>query len=90
MREAHERPLLAIALAYDLDVDRAPKVTAKGRGAVAEAILSAAREHDIAIEGDPLLAEALAGVDIDQEIPLELYRAVAEVIGFVVRQSGRM
>lgn len=90
MSEAHERPRLAIALAYERGVDHAPKVTAKGRGPMAEAILAAAREHGVAIEGDPLLAEALAGVDIDREIPVELYRAVAEVIGFVLRQSGRM
>jgi flagellar biosynthesis protein len=60
-------------------------VVAKGRGHIAESILEIAREHGISIEANPMLAEALSGVEIDQSIPHELYAAVAEVIGFVLR-----
>lgn len=85
-----ETPSLAVALEYEMGKDHAPRVTASGRGLIAEKILATAREHGIAIEGNAALAEALAGVDIDTEIPEELYRAVAEVIGFVLRTSGRL
>lgn len=76
---------LAIALQYETGSREAPRVTAKGRGLVAEAIVSMAREHDVVIEANPQLAEALAQVELDNTIPVELFEAVAEVIGFVIR-----
>ncbi|MEI8146144.1 MAG: EscU/YscU/HrcU family type III secretion system export apparatus switch protein [Alphaproteobacteria bacterium] len=85
-----EKPRVAVALAYEHGVDAAPRVTAKGRGLIAERIVESAREHGVTIEGNPILAEALSGVELDREIPEELYRAVAEVIGFVLRSSTRM
>jgi flagellar biosynthesis protein len=78
----------AVALQYKHGVDPAPRVTAKGQGEVAERIIETARAHGIAIEGNAALAEALSHVELDQQIPPELYRAVAEVIGFVLRLSG--
>lgn len=88
--EAPKKPAIAVALEYEHGKDQVPRVTASGRGAIAEKILEKAREHGIAIEGNPLLAEALAGVGLDEEIPEELYRAVAEVIGFVLRAAGKI
>lgn len=79
---------LAIALKYDFG-DGAPVVTAKGRGHVAQKIIEKAREHEVAIEENPILAEALSKVEIETEIPIPLYKAVAEVIGFVL-QTGRL
>ncbi len=79
---------VAVALKYDFG-DGAPVVTAKGEGHVAEKIIETAREHDIAIEENPVLAEALSKIDLDTEIPVPLYKAVAEVIGFVL-QTGRL
>jgi len=76
---------LAVALDYEIGTHAAPVVVAKGRGHVAESILDIAREHGIVIEANPMLAEALSGVEVDQSIPHELYAAVAEVIGFVLR-----
>lgn len=76
---------LAVALAYDREHDHAPRVVAKGRGELAERIIATAREHGVAIEADPALAAALSFVDLDDHIPEELYRAVAVVIGFVLR-----
>lgn len=83
-------PGLAVALEYEHGRDHAPRVTASGRGAIAEKIVAVAREHGVAIEGNPALAEALAGVAVDEEVPEELYRAVAEVIGFVLRAAGKL
>jgi flagellar biosynthesis protein len=79
---------IAVALKYDFG-DGAPIVTAKGKGAVAEKIIETAAEHDIAIEENPVLAETLSKVDLDTEIPVPLYKAVAEVIGFVLK-TGKM
>lgn len=79
---------VAVALKYDFG-DGAPVVTAKGRGEIAEKILETARQHDVAIEQNPVLAEALSRVELDDEIPVPLYKAVAEVIGFLLR-TGQM
>jgi flagellar biosynthesis protein len=81
------RPI-AVALRYEHGKDSAPRVTAKGEGIVAETIIEKAREHGVAVESNAVLAEALSKVELDQHIPRELYRAVAEVIGFVMRLSG--
>lgn len=78
----------AVALQYRHGQDAAPRVTAKGSGELAERIIQAAKEHGVAIEAHPTLALALGHVELDQEIPPELYRAVAEVIGFVMRMSA--
>lgn len=88
--EVPKKPALAVALEYEHGQSAVPKVIATGRGIIADKIIEKAREHGIAIEGNPLLAEALAGVGLDEEIPEELYRAVAEVIGFVLRQAGKL
>lgn len=87
-RPPEEQEKIAVALKYDFG-DGAPIVTAKGKGAVAEKIIETAAEHDIAIEENPVLAETLSKVDLDTEIPVPLYKAVAEVIGFVLK-TGRM
>lgn len=79
----------AVALQYERGVDAAPRVTAKGHGLVADRIIEAAKEAGVTVEGNPVLAEALSSVKLDQEIPEALYRAVAEVIGFVLRQRER-
>jgi flagellar biosynthesis protein len=80
----------AIALKYRADEDRAPKVVAKGRGFVAQAIRELAEKHGIPIKRDDDLIELLAQVDIDQEIPGELYAAVAEVLAWIYRANDGM
>ncbi|WP_295853171.1 EscU/YscU/HrcU family type III secretion system export apparatus switch protein [Tardiphaga sp.] len=79
---------LAVALHYDKS--GAPRVTAKGSGHVGARIIEVARAHDIPIEENETLAGALSHVDIGEEIPAELYKAVAEVLIFVLRLSGRV
>ncbi len=76
---------LAVALQYEKGTREAPRVVAKGRGLVADRIVELARESGIVIEANPVLAEALSGVELDETIPLELYEAVAIVIGYVLR-----
>jgi flagellar biosynthesis protein len=86
MREREpKKPQMAVALDYEEGTRNAPVVVAKGRGLVAEKIMEVARENGITIEANPMLAEALSGVPLDDSIPHELYQAVAEVIGFVLR-----
>jgi len=85
MSEDGKKPQMAVALEYEEGTRQAPVVVAKGRGLVAEKIMEVARENGIVIEANPMLAEALSGVPLDDSIPHELYQAVAEVIGFVLR-----
>ncbi len=76
---------LAVALQYDRG--GAPRVVAKGRGAIGAKIIEVARAHDVPIEENEVLAGALSRIDLGDEIPEELYRAVAEVLVFVMRLS---
>ena len=79
---------LAVALHYDRS--GAPRVVAKGRGSIGEKIIEVAKAHDIPIEENELLAGALSNVELGDEIPAELYKAVAEVLIFVLRLSGKI
>jgi flagellar biosynthesis protein len=79
-----------IAIALEYSHPGVPRVTAKGRGAVAERIVETAAASGVAIEENPPLAEALSQVELDDEIPEALYRAVAQVILFVLRACGRV
>jgi flagellar biosynthesis protein len=81
------RNQLAVALHYDKK--GAPRVVAKGRGSIGEKIIEIAKAHDIPIEENEVLAGALSKVELGDEIPTELYRAVAEVLVFVLRLTGR-
>ncbi|MBO6858452.1 EscU/YscU/HrcU family type III secretion system export apparatus switch protein [Roseibium sp.] len=74
---------LAVALQYENE--GAPVVTAKGAGSMAEQIERLAREAGVPIEQNPMMAEALSQIEVDQEIPIELYQAVAVLIGFIMR-----
>lgn len=74
----------AVALTYNT-TDTAPRVTAKGKGLVAENILERAREHQIPVQEDPSLVELLGKLNINEAIPEELYQAVAEVFAFIYK-----
>lgn len=80
MKKEKNPPGLAIALHYDKK--SAPRVTAKGKGVVAEQILKIAKEHDVPLQADPALAGLLSTIPLGNEIPPALYKAVAEVIAF--------
>jgi flagellar biosynthesis protein len=78
-------PKKAAALRYDHGRDQAPKVVAKGRGKIAEKIVALAHEHEVPLVEDRNLVQMLEALDVDMEIPAELYKAVAEVLVFVYR-----
>ena len=79
----------AVALRYRSGQDEAPKVAAKGQGRLADKIMALAREHGIPIKEDPDLVEVLARLEVDQEIPAELYMVVAEILAFVYRSNDQ-
>ena len=83
----HQTPELAVALLYD--GENAPRITAKGKGALAEKILEQARRHQVPLEEDPELAAILSQIPLGDEIPESLYRAIAEVIVFAYLVSGK-
>jgi len=78
----------AVAIRYDQEQDAAPVVVAKGRALLAERIIELAAEHGVTMYEDPDLVELLYTLDLDMQIPVELYQAVAEVLAFVYRLNG--
>ena len=82
-----KKPEKAAALKYRHRKDNAPKIVAKGRGKIAEKIIEIAKIHDIPIQEDRDLVEFLSMLDLYQEIPPELYKAVAEILAFVYALS---
>lgn len=87
-RTGNDHPL-AVALRYEEGSREAPRVVASGRGLLAERIVALAEENGVLIETNPVLAEALSGVELDETIPIELYDAIAVVIGYVLRQTRK-
>lgn len=88
MKNAEKNPK-AVALAYQPGLDRAPKVTAKGRGKVAQKIIELAKQNHLAIHEDPDLVEALSLMDLNEEIPQSLYIIVAELLAFLYSVNGK-
>lgn len=80
----------AAALKYDQAGNSAPRVVAKGKGHIAEQIVQAARRNDVPLVEDPNLANVLEALELESEIPAELYRAVAEILVFIYRLNGRL
>ncbi len=72
----------AVALKYDIEAGGVPTVVAKGKGDIAERIIELAEENDVHIHENPELLEILIRLEIGDEIPEALYRAIAEVIAF--------
>ena len=75
----------AAALTYDRQSSGAPRVSALGKGKIAENIIEKAKEHNVPIVEDPTLVELLSELNINETIPEELYEAVAEVFAFIYR-----
>ena len=80
----------AAALKYDQAKNMAPRVVAKGKGHIAEQIIQVARENDVPLLEDRNLANVLEAMELESEIPAELYRAVAEVLVFIYRLNGKL
>lgn len=80
----------AVALHYNLDgTEEAPRVKAKGAGFVAEEIIQLAKNNGIPIQQDPALVEILSHLDLDQQIPTELFEVVAEILAVVYKLEKR-
>ena len=84
MSDSNKRKV-AVALKYDKDTDDAPKVVAKGYGQVAENIVKKGKEEGVDSVGNEALATELVKLEINDEIPEELYTAVAEILSYVYR-----
>lgn len=78
-----ERRKKAAALRYDKEQEAAPRVVAQGQGLVADKIVSTAKEADIPIVEDAALVSALLMLELGEEIPAELYQAVAKILSFL-------
>jgi flagellar biosynthesis protein len=86
----HDRRRRAVALRYDQDSESAPRVLAKGNGDIAERIIALAREHGIPLHEDRDLVRLLGVLDLDIEVPPQLYRALAEVLAHVYRANAAL
>jgi flagellar biosynthesis protein len=80
----------SVAVALHYDKKGAPRVVAKGRGSLGEKIIEVAKANDIPIQENEALVGALSNVELGDEIPAELYKAVAEVLIFVLKLSGQV
>lgn len=88
MNRGYREDRKAVALAYG-EGEYAPKVVARGAGAIAEAVIESAREAGVFIHESPELVNILMGVELDRHIPPELYRAVAELLAWIYWLEGR-
>lgn len=88
--KGNDRMKKAVALHYEPGEQQAPKVVAKGQGYVAESILAKAKEHGVPVQEDASLVEVLSRLDLDQEIPSELYQLVAELLSFIYRTDRKL
>lgn len=86
----HDRRRRAVALRYDQDNESAPRVLAKGNGDIAERIIALAEQHGIPLHEDRDLVRLLGVLDLDIEVPPQLYRALAEVLAHVYRANARL
>ena len=79
----------AVAIVYDEKEAAAPKVVASGKGVIAEKIIATAKEAGVHIQEDANLVEILAKVPMGEEIPMELYQTVAEILAFVYKVNEK-
>jgi len=87
--EDKKKRLYAAALRYKAKEDDAPKMVAKGKGRIAEKIIALAKEHNIPIREDADLVQALMKLELNQYIPEELYKVVAEILAFIYRMNNK-
>jgi flagellar biosynthesis protein len=89
MKKERKQSQKAVALQYAPEKQEAPILVAKGKGMVAEKIMEKAKEHGVPIQEDSSLVEVLSQLDINQQIPPELFQLVAEVLSFVYRSDQK-
>ncbi len=84
-----EKTFEALALEYQPRDDHAPRLVAKGKGRVAEKIVELARKSGVPIREDTVLVALLSHLKVDQEIPPEAYKVVAELLAFIYKVHNR-
>jgi flagellar biosynthesis protein len=84
-----DRNKIAVALTYERNASDLPRVSAKGKGLVADAIIELAKKHNIEVRKDTDLAVLLSKLEIDMPIPLEAYAAVAEILAYVYKANDK-
>ena len=89
MNQPHKTPTNKIAVSIEYQGTDAPKVTAKGKGYIADEIIQKAKEIGIPIQKDPTLVDLLSQVELNHEIPEELYEAIVQVLIFAYQVSGK-
>lgn len=85
-----DKPKQAIALTYQKSNNSSPRVVAKGSGFIADRIMATAKQNSVPIYQNKTLASMLMAVELDREIPPELYQAVAEVLAYIYYVDKRM
>ena len=86
-REKKQREMSAAALKYDAESGGAPRVVGIGKGYLAKKMLETAKENSVPVKEDEALAKSLLKLNIGEEIPEELYQAVAEVLAFLYQMD---
>lgn len=90
LSESEKDDPVAVALSYDpSDKEQAPSVLASGKGALAERIMAEAEAHGVPIHKDADLVQILAATEIGEEIPVEAFIAVAEILRYVYAANGK-
>jgi flagellar biosynthesis protein len=79
---------VAVALQYSRQTDPSPRVAAKGHGDLAEKIIEIAREHGVTVREDADLAQLLSSVELESQIPVEAFVAVAEILSYIYRHKA--
>jgi flagellar biosynthesis protein len=85
-----EDPDLAVALSYAAGSADAPRVVARGRGALAAQIVAIARDHGVAVRRDRDLAALLGALEVDSPIPVVAFAAVAEILAHLYRANRQL
>lgn len=85
-----ERETVAVALRYDPKGTDLPRVTAKGRGQIAQRIVELARAAGVPVREDPDLAQLLVRLEAGRAIPVEAFAAVAEILAALFRENARL
>ncbi len=86
-KSSEDHVMKAVALSYDEKVDSEPKVVAKGKGIIAQKIIDTAESHEIPIQEDIALVELLGELKLNEGIPEELYKVIAEVFAFIYKMD---
>ena len=87
--KAKEKKKKAVALGYNKEKNSAPKILATGKGESAAKMISLAKEHGVPIKEDEDLVELLSKLDLGDEIPPSMYKAVAEVFAFIYQMANK-